>query len=148
MAQIQGAPKSNIKKKVDAWPTVYLWIGKFETKKSNGFLERKVAYVTIYIFKKIKKNLKKNGGRLKNSLKKWPIFPLFFGSIKYYILVKYNFTKFIIFTKIVFFGLIVVNCHTGHINKQNPARFFKIGSVVPEIICQPFKKKAFREKRV
>ena len=30
-----------------------------------------------------KKNQKKNGGRLKNSLKKWPIFPLFFGSIKY-----------------------------------------------------------------
>ena len=34
MAQIQGAPKSNIKKqKFDAWPTVYLWIGKSETKK-------------------------------------------------------------------------------------------------------------------
>ena len=80
LAQIQRAPKSNIKKKVDAWPTVYLWIGKSETKKSNGFLKRKVDYVTIYhIFKKIKKN----GGRLKNSLKKWPIFPLFFGSIKY-----------------------------------------------------------------
>ena len=31
----------------------------------------------------LKKNPKKNGGRLKNSLKKWPIFPLFFGSIKY-----------------------------------------------------------------
>ena len=31
----------------------------------------------------LKKNQKKNGGRLKNSLKKWPIFPLFFGSIKY-----------------------------------------------------------------
>ena len=30
-----------------------------------------------------KKSKKKNGGRLKNSLKKWPIFPLFFGSIKY-----------------------------------------------------------------
>ena len=28
LAQIQGAPKSNIKKKVDAWPTVYLKIGK------------------------------------------------------------------------------------------------------------------------
>ena len=56
LAQIQGAPKSNIKKKVDAWPTVYLWIGKSETKKSNGFLKRKVAYVTIYhILKKIKK---------------------------------------------------------------------------------------------
>ena len=55
-AQIQGALKSYIKKKVGAWPTVYLWIGKFETKKSNGFLKRKVAYVTIYhIFKKIKK---------------------------------------------------------------------------------------------
>ena len=81
LAQIQGAPKLNIKKKVDAWPTVYLWIGKFETKKSNSFLKRKVAYVTIYhIWKKIKK---KNGGRLKNSLEKWPIFPLFFGSIKY-----------------------------------------------------------------
>ena len=24
LAQIQGGPKSNIKKKVDAWPTVYL----------------------------------------------------------------------------------------------------------------------------
>ena len=58
LAQIQGAPKSNIKKKVDAWPTVYLWIGKSETKKSNGFLKRKVAYVTIYhIFKKIKKKM-------------------------------------------------------------------------------------------
>ena len=45
---MQGAPKSNMKKKVDAWPTVYLWIGKSETKKSNGFLKRKVAYVTIY----------------------------------------------------------------------------------------------------
>ena len=33
----------------------------------------------------LKKNQKrkKNDGRLKNSLKKWPIFPLFFGSIKY-----------------------------------------------------------------
>ena len=82
LAQIQGAPKSNIKKKVDAWRTVYLWIGKSESKKSNGFSKRKVVYVTIYhIFKNIKK--KKNGGRLKNSLKKWPIFPLFFGSIKY-----------------------------------------------------------------
>ena len=30
-----------------------------------------------------KKNKKKNGGRLTNSLKKWPIFPVFFGSIKY-----------------------------------------------------------------
>ena len=48
LAQIQGAPKSIIKKKVDAWPTVYLWIGKSETKKSNDFLKRKVAYVTIY----------------------------------------------------------------------------------------------------
>ena len=48
LAQIQGAPKSNIKKKVDAWPTVYLWIGKSESKKLNGFLKRKVAYVTIY----------------------------------------------------------------------------------------------------
>ena len=58
LAQIQGAPKSNIKKKVNAWPTVYLWIGKFETKKSNGFLKRKVAHVTIYhIFKKIRKKM-------------------------------------------------------------------------------------------
>ena len=129
LAKIQGAPKS-IKKKVDAWPTVYLWIGKSETKKSNGFLKRKVAYTTIYhIFKKIKKN----GGRLKNSLKKWPIFPLFFGSINF---------------KFVFFGLIVVNCHTGRINKQNPARFFKIGSVVPQIICRPFENMSFREKCV
>ena len=50
--------------------------------------------------------------------------------------------------KFIFFGLIVVNCHKGHINKQNPARFFKIGSVVPEIIGRPFEKKSFREKRV
>ena len=55
LAQIQEAPKSNIKKKVDAWPTVYLWIGKSETKKSNGFLKRKIAYVTIYHIKKKKK---------------------------------------------------------------------------------------------
>ena len=81
LAQIQGAPKSNIKKKFDAWPTVYLWIGKSESKKSNGFLKRKVTYVTIYHI--CKKNKTKNGGCLKNSLKKWPIFPLFFGSIKY-----------------------------------------------------------------
>ena len=55
LAQIQGALKSNIKKKVDAWPTVCVWIGKYETKKSNGFLKRKVAYVTIYhIFRKKK----------------------------------------------------------------------------------------------
>ena len=50
--------------------------------------------------------------------------------------------------KFVFFDLIVVNFHTGHINKQNPARFLKIGSVVPEIICRSFEKKSFREKRV
>ena len=56
LAQIQGAPKTNIKNKVDAWPTVYLWIGKFETKKSNVFSKRKVSHMTIYhIFKKIKK---------------------------------------------------------------------------------------------
>ena len=50
LAQIQGAPKSNIKKKFDAWHgrQLYLWIGKSETKKSNGFLKRKVAYVAIY----------------------------------------------------------------------------------------------------
>ena len=49
-----GSAKIEHKKKVDAWPTVYLWIGKSETKKSNGFLKRKVAHVTIYhIFTKI-----------------------------------------------------------------------------------------------
>ena len=47
-----------MKKKVDPWPTVYLWIGKSETEKPNGFLKGKVAYVTIYhIFKKIKKKM-------------------------------------------------------------------------------------------
>ena len=40
LAQIQGAPKWNIKKKVDAWPTVYLWIGKCETKKIKWFLKK------------------------------------------------------------------------------------------------------------
>ena len=58
LAQIQGAPKSKIKKKFDAWLTVYLWIGKSKTKKSNGFLKSKVAYVTYYhIFKEIKKKM-------------------------------------------------------------------------------------------
>ena len=53
-----GSAKIEHKKKVDAWPTVYLWIGKSESKKSNGFLKRKVTYVTIYhIFKKIKKKM-------------------------------------------------------------------------------------------
>ena len=76
LAPIQEAPKSNIKKKVDARPTVYLWIGKSETKKSNGLLKRKVAYVTITTF--LKKSKKKNGGRLKNSLKKMAYFPAVF----------------------------------------------------------------------
>ena len=44
--------------------------------KKEGCLRDNVPH-----FKQIKK--KKNGGRLKNSLKKLPIFPLFFGSIKY-----------------------------------------------------------------
>ena len=71
LAQIQGAPKSNIKKKVDAWPTVYLWIGRSESKKSNGFLKRKVAYVTIYhIFKKIQK--------------KWRVFEKFIKKMAYF----------------------------------------------------------------
>ena len=53
-----GSTKIEHQKKVDAWPTVYLWIGESETKKSNGFLKRKVAYVTIYhILKKIKKKM-------------------------------------------------------------------------------------------
>ena len=38
-----------------------------------------------------------------------------------------------------------VNCHTEHINKRNPARFFKIGSVVPEIICRYLKKSHFEK---
>ena len=32
------------------------------------------------------------------------------------------------------------------INKQHRARFFKIGSVVPEIICRPFEKKNISRK--
>ena len=46
--QNPGSATIEHQKKVDAWPTVYLWIGKSESKKSNGFLKRKVAYVTIY----------------------------------------------------------------------------------------------------
>ena len=73
LAQIQGALKSNVKKKVDAWPTVYLWIGKSKTKKLNRFLKRKVAYVTIYyIFKEIKK------------WNKWRAFEKFIEKVAYF----------------------------------------------------------------
>ena len=63
LAQIQGAPKSNIKKKLTHGRQFIFWIGKSESKKSNDFLKRKVAYVTIYYI--LKKNQKKNGERLK-----------------------------------------------------------------------------------
>ena len=68
-----GSVKIEHQNKVDAWPTVYLWISKSETKKPNGFLKRKVAYVTIYnIFKKIKKN------------KKWRAFEKFIKKMAYF----------------------------------------------------------------
>ena len=98
-------------------------------------LDRQVLNKKIKLFLKkggcLRDNLshfKKNKKKKWRAFEKWPIFPLFLG--------QYN-------IKFVFFGLNVVNCHTGHISKQNPARFFEIGSVVPEIICRPFEKKSF-----
>ena len=79
------------------------------------------------------KNQKKNWWEFENFIEKMAYFPAIFWANKILNL---------------YFGLIVVNCHTGHINEQNPAWFFKICSVVPEIICRPFEKKSFREKRV
>ena len=48
-AQIQGAPKASIKKK--SWrmaDSLSLDRRVWDKKKSNGFLKRKVGYVTIY----------------------------------------------------------------------------------------------------
>ena len=130
LAQIQGAPKSNIKKKVDAWPTVYLWIGKSK-KKIKWFLKKEGC-------------LRDNLPHLKKNKKKWRAFEKFIEKMAYFPAVFWV-NKIL---NLYFFGLNMVNCHTGHINKQNPARFFKIGSVVPEVICRLFEKKSFREKRV
>ena len=85
--------------------------------------------MTIYhILKKIKKKLQ----AFEKFIEKMAYFPAVFWVNK--------------ILNLYFFGLIVVNCHTGHINKQNPARFFKIGSVVPEIICRRFEKKVISRK--